>query len=119
MTAPGVGYAPTLARVESAASNNATVVKVGPGSISDVVVANANAAIRYMKFYDLARAPLPASDVPKLKLILAANGLQTIYAPANPPNFLVGIAYIIVTGATDTDNTAPAANEIAGAINFY
>lgn len=115
----GVGYAPTLARIQSLATNNATTVKATAGSVSDIVVANVNAAIRYLKLYDLGRAPLPASDTPAITLALAANGLQTVYAPENPPKFSNGISYVIVTGKADTDNTSVAADDICGAMNFY
>lgn len=117
--AVGVGYAPTFARIQSLGTNNATVVKSTAGSVSDIVVANGNAAIRYLKLYDLARAPLPASDTPLMTLTLAANGLQTVYSPPNPPKFSNGIAYIIVTGKADTDNTSVAADDICGGLNFY
>src|SRR4051812_21784160 len=117
--ATGVGYAPTFARIQSLATTNATVVKTTPGSVSDIVVANANAAIRYLKLYDLARVPLPATDTPYITLTMAANGLQTVYAPPNPPKFVNGISYVIVTGKADTDATAVAADDITGGMNFY
>ena len=119
MTAPGVGFAPTKARVQSAATTNLTVVKLGPGAISDIVVANNGAAVAYMRLYDLARLPVPASDVPFVTLILAANGFQTTYSPPNPPAFAAGLVYDITTGAADTDTTAPLANQVAGEINYY
>lgn len=118
MTAPGAGLAPTRARVQSAASVNATLVKAGPGSISDITVANNAGTVAYMRLYDLGRAPL-STDTPFETLILAANGVQTVYAPPNGCAFANGLAYDITTGAADTDQTATAANQVAGQINYY
>lgn len=121
MTAPGTGLAPTSARIASANSTNATVVKVGPGTITDINVTNDGAGattIAYFKIYDLARVPT-TSDTPKKVLVLAGTGVPVIYSPPGPPQHANGIAYTITGGRADSDATAVAANSIEGELNYY
>ena len=100
-------------RLISALSNNATVVKAGPGSIVSIVASNINAAIRYLKLYDKATTPAPASDNALLLCVIAlpANGSPVFIAPPSGLQFAAGISFVLVTGISDTDNTSVAASE--------
>jgi hypothetical protein len=97
----------------SAASNNATVVKATPGKVYRVQVGNNNAAIRYLKLYEKATAPAPASDTPVLRYVLPAASSQQI---AVDRHFAAGIAFVIVTGGADTNNDSTGATEVF--VNF-
>lgn len=110
----------TPAQVLSAASNNATSIKASAGTLYSLVVINTTATIYYLKFYDKASAPSPASDTP----------LQTIPIPANTAGagvavpipscgiaFPTGIALAIVGGIAANDNTN-AATGVAVSLSY-
>lgn len=100
-------------RAISAASNNATVVKAGPGSVLSIVASNINAAVRYLKLYDKATTPAPATDNALLHTVIAlpANGAPVSHIFPHGLQFATGISYALVTGITDTDNTSVAVSE--------
>ena len=93
----------------SAASNNATSVKATAGRLFRVQASNNNAAARYLKIYDKASAPAPASDVPVLRYMIPPAGVL----PSTPCDywFAAGLAYVVVTGAGDTNNDSTGASE--------
>lgn len=96
----------------SAATNNATVAKASYGGLHVVTGYNNNAAIRYLKFFDKATAPVPGTDTPFLTITLpptTAFGLNF-----DGLKFMNGIGYALVTGAGDADNTAVGAGDILG-----
>lgn len=96
----------------SAATNNATSGKVGEGFLSGFSGYNTNAAVRYLKFYDKASAPTVGTDVPVLTYALPPTTAFAI--PAFDYHFKLGLAYALVTGAADNDNTAVGAGDILG-----
>ena len=101
-------------KLTSAATNNAQSVKASAGYLHSIQAANINAGIRYLKLYNKASAPSPAADNALLVAVipLPANGLPVaVQFGDHPLEFTTGIAIAIVTGASDTDNTATAANE--------
>lgn len=97
----------------SAASNNATSVKASAGTVYDVQCFNTNASPRYLKFYDKATAPAPATDVPVKVIMMPGNASGAGATAAFPVgvNFANGIAIAIVTGIADNDNTAVGASD--------
>lgn len=105
----------------AAGSNDATSLKATPGTLWEVSGINISATTTcYLKFYDKATAPDPSVDTPVYVVPLASAGS----AVGKPEQFVwpeglrfkVGIAYAIVTGIADNDNTGvTAANvEISG-----
>ena len=98
------------ATVVSANTNNATVVKAGPGLLYGFSVNNINAAVRYLKFYDKASTPAPATDAEALVVAVPTVSSQTVMFPV-PLEFGVGISWALVTGIAANDNTAVAAAE--------
>lgn len=98
--------------VSSANSNNATIAKVGGGNLYGFDLVNAVASVRYLKFYDKATAPAPATDVPVLVFTLQASVPRTVLGLNF--RFINGISFILVTGNADTDNTAVGAADILG-----
>ncbi len=99
-----------LSRKVSLASINATVVVTGPGRLCQVIVGNANAAVRYLKFYDKASSPTLASDTPFLVIpIPPANAAPPINCDIP---FVQGLGFVMTTGGADTNTGAVAADEI-------
>ena len=100
----------------SAASNNATNVKAAAGKVYAfwAFATNATPATRYLKLYNKATTPAPASDTPFLRIPIpsATAGAGIALAFPNGIAFSTGIGYALVTGASDSDNTSVAASEI-------
>lgn len=107
-----VAFESTPYHLISAATNNATSLKASAGHLCYVIASNVNAAVRYLKFYNKATAPNPASDTPVLVVPLPpSSAFCSISFGENPVYFSTGIAFAIVTGIGDSDNTATAASE--------
>ena len=98
------------ATVVSANTNNATVVKASAGLLYGFSVNNINAAVRYLKFYNLAAAPAPATDAEALVVAVPTVSSQTVMFPV-PLEFSVGISWALVTGIAANDNTSVSATE--------
>jgi hypothetical protein len=102
----------------SAATNNATSVKATPGNVYTLSVVNTNVAARYLKLYNKASAPAPATDNALLMWVVQVpastvnGGYMTLDFGAQPLYFSTGIAYAMVTGASDTDNTSVGAGDL-------
>ncbi len=99
------------------ASNNATVAKASAGQVYGVVVGNVAGAVRYVKLYDKATTPAPASDTPKMVVPVPAGGVVTLTFDSGVA-FGTGIAYATVTGIAGNDNTSVAANDLVVTV-FY
>lgn len=107
--------AATPHRALSAASNNATSVKASAGWLHYLVLTNLNATTRYFKLYNKASSPAPATDNALLTLVVnipPSSLTPVIITFPNPVFFSTGIAYALVTGISDTDNTSVAASEL-------
>jgi len=94
----------------AANSNNATNLKATPGSLYSIEVFNLTATIYYLKFYNKASAPAPATDNALLVQVFpipANTAVGGIVMSLNTPKaFSTGISYAIVAGLADTDNTS-------------
>jgi hypothetical protein len=102
-------------------TTNATVVKAGPGVVTSLHVTNFNAAARYLRFYDTAKAPTAGVGTPVRKYGIPANsttGAGFALAPMLPMAFKVGIAFTLTTGVADTDATALTANDVVITIEY-
>lgn len=110
--------ASTLHFVNSAASINATSVKSSAGVVNELTVTNNGASPMYLKLYNKASAPAPATDVPVKVILVPAN--QTIPVSGGPfgIRFSTGIAYVLVTGSANTDTTAVTANQCTVSISY-
>lgn len=98
----------------SAASNNATVAKATGGNLTTVLGFNATAGVKYLKLYNKATAPAPATDAALLKLVIALPPTTAFAFNFAGIIFPDGISYALVTGAADADNTAVAAADVLG-----
>lgn len=101
----------------SAASNNATSVKASAGRVYAIIATNNGAAARYLKFYNKASAPSPASDTPVATYMLPAGGGLCRITDIGLV-FSTGIAYAIVAGIGVTNNTSISADEVAVNIEY-
>jgi hypothetical protein len=109
---------PVTFTLNSAATTNATSVATGSRVLFSITAFNANAAVRYLKLYNKATAPVPASDRPVIVVAIPATG--TVHLPMfMGSQFPLGIALLLVTGAADTDATAVAANDIKVALSYF
>lgn len=112
-----VGLAPrasgglSTARVIAAASLNPTVVKASPGQLYGWQMSNASAAVKFVKFYDKASAPVVGTDVPKLTIAIPA-GASLDREFVNGLAFAAGIAVATTGLVADTDVTILAANDV-------
>lgn len=109
---------PTQSFVNSAASTNATVVKASAGTVWNIVCTNANAAARYVKFYNVATSPTVGTTVPVFTVAIPASSTVNITGGANGIRFGTGISLAITTGIADSDTGAVAANEIKVATSY-
>jgi hypothetical protein len=110
----------TRARIQSAASTNATSVKASAGQVHCIYAANNAATIAFLKLYNKASAPTVGTDVPVVTIPLPANGGAVVIEMNVPDIYATGIAYSIhgATGAADSDATACAANQVTGMILY-
>lgn len=102
------------------ATTNATQVKRSAGVIVAIHAINVNAAVRYLKFYDMNTAPSAGVGAPVRRFGIPGNaaGAGFILQPIVPMRFLSGIAFTLVTGAADTDATATTANDVTLTIEY-
>lgn len=103
-------------RIHSLATTNATLVRAGVTTLGRISLYNLGTAFRFLKLYDKATAPNPATDVPIRVIPLPPDG--GFHAEFKPVNFAVGLGYVLVAGAADTDATAIAANEVTGELGY-
>lgn len=101
----------TQSRINSAATTNATLVKASAGNLYSLVMTNPSAAVKYVKFYNKATAPVVGTDVPVLTFAIpAASTVQ--FTPSVPYRFATGIGFGITGLGTDADVTAVAAGDV-------
>lgn len=101
-------------------TNNATLIKQGPGVVTAIHAINVNAAVRYLKLFDTKALPTVGNTVPVRRYGIpgATTGAGFVLAPAVPMRFSNGIALALVTGITDADNTAVTASDVVLTIEY-
>lgn len=107
----------TAAKVLSAATTNSTIVKASAGRVYGYSLSNTSASWRYVKFYNLATAPVVGTTVPLFQIAIPPNGNVDAHMP-HPLAFATGIGYAITAGAADLDATAIGASEVLGGVWF-
>lgn len=106
--------ATAVARLPSAAaSTNATLVKAAAATLYSLDCYNAAAAVRYLKLYNKATAPAPASDTPFRTIALKPADRTVIAFPAGLA-FSTGLGFALTVNAADTDATALTAADVVG-----
>lgn len=96
----------------TAASDNATSLKASAGQLYGVHVFNAAVYPIFVKIYNKASAPAPATDNALLvrRIGVQAGTQRDVEFPLGIACG-TGIAYAVVKGVSDTDDTAVAAND--------
>lgn len=107
---PGTSGGLTVAHTLAAASNNATSLKASAGQVYSYCVNNNTTYPLYLKFYNKATAPAPASDTPVIVFETQA-GVPLCRGTEQGYVFGTGIAWALVKGISDTDNTSVLASD--------
>lgn len=97
--------------VSAANSNNATSVKAAAAVVFHIRGYNAAASLRYLKLYNKASSPTVGTDVPFAVFVLKATDSFQFNWPEGLP-LDTGLAYGLVTGNADADNTSVTAADI-------
>lgn len=109
----------SISRLLSAATTNSTNAKASAGQVYGWYITNTNAAVRYVKLYNLSTAPTCGTSTPVITLAVpgatTGGGTNVSFGPGIA--FGTGIGYCATTGAADNDTGAVAANEII--INLF
>lgn len=98
----------------SANTNNASTIKTSAGLIYGYEIYNTNASVRYVKLYNKATNPAPASDNALLIRVIGVPpaGRASFHSINGLGGFTNGIALAAVTGISNTDNTSVGANDL-------
>jgi hypothetical protein len=108
----GTFTAPTASNINSAASTNLTSVKASAGTVYNMAIFNGGAGAAYVKLYNKASAPAPATDTPVLVIPVAAGAMIAVNFGVTGHRFGTGIALSITGAVGDTDTTAVAAGQV-------
>lgn len=105
-SADGQGYATKY--VSCTASTNATIVKAAPGKIFKIKAFNNGSVPVWLKLYNLATTPVPASSpvFDKYEIIAGSGGAGLLDDLTNGQAFDAGIGFAVTANFSDTDNTA-------------
>jgi hypothetical protein len=115
-TSGGLGTPNRL--VSAAAGNNATLVKATAGRIYKITGYSAATALRFLKLYNKATAPVVGTDTPVDTFALPASSSFDIDFGLLGRSFATGIGFGLSTGAADADTGALVAGDIL-AVNTY
>lgn len=107
---PGTSGGLTMSHLLLAATNNATSLKASAGQLYGASVYNNAAYPIYLKFYNKATAPAPATDTVVYEVPVQAGTERQVHSDEGLA-FATGIAYAVVKGISDTDNTSVAASD--------
>lgn len=104
----------------STADTNAVAIKAGGGTVHWIHATNVNAAVRYLKLYNLAVAPTVGTSVPTITIALqgGTTGTHTDIPIPLGLDFDVGIAMALTTEATDAGSTGVSASETVVNIGY-
>lgn len=118
---PSINNGYRIFRKLSANDTTGIVVKAGQSNLYAWHLSNANAGLpRFVKFYDSASAPVVASDTPKFSIMVPASttGAAVTFSCVHGIQFINGIGITITGLIADTDNSAPAVNEVVANLFF-
>jgi hypothetical protein len=110
---PG-GFTSINRLLSAAASTNATVVKNSFGRVYKIRGYNAAAAVRFLKIYNKATAPVPGTDTPVMTIALAPSSIYDLDLGAIGIYCSLGIGFALTVNAADTDTTALTAADVVG-----
>jgi hypothetical protein len=118
---PNMGPSSNSLLPSAAATINATVVKASAGRLYKIKGYNAAAAVRYIKFWNKATTPAPASDTALIMFAYPLKASDQFDIDLTPIGFAfsTGIGYTISTGSANADATAVTAADIVGLNVMY
>jgi hypothetical protein len=96
----------------SANTTNSTNVKASAGQLYGYTLSNANAAVRYVKFYNKATAPTCGTDTPVLTVLVPAGASVSRSFPVGAV-YGSGIGLCATTGLADNDTGAVGASDLS------
>lgn len=101
-------------RLISLATNNATVIKANASQLYGWYFTNVGDVPVFLKIYDKATTPDPATDTPILTLAIPGDpsGGGANQEMTNGIAFEDGLSFLLVANVADTDDTAVAADEV-------
>lgn len=108
----------TQFRLLSAAGINASVVKASAGRVYGYSIFNTSASAKYVKLYNKATAPVPASDTPLRTIMIPAGGIAAFHIGQGLGGFTNGIALVSTGAVADTDSTAVVANDLIIQVDY-
>jgi hypothetical protein len=107
----GNGFA-TRHHLISAATTNATLVKSSAAAVGVWVLTNTSAAMKFVKTFNKATAPIPGTDTPEQCYPIPAGQTVVIPVPVAGNRYATGLGYSITALAADNDTTAVAAGDV-------
>ena len=121
-SAPIVGGSTQYSLV-SAASTNATNIKATAGVVYSIQVFNNGSSLGYLKLYDKATTPAPATDNAVLKSTIiiphgSGAGAGVVVSLPVPKKFTSGIGFAITGAIATTDATSVAASQFVVNIDY-
>lgn len=106
--------------VSCTASTNATVVKAAPGKAYKIKAFNNGSVPVFLKLYNMATTPNPASDTvfDKYEIVSGIGGAGFVDDIDLGQEFSTGIAFAVTANFGDTDNTAIGAGVVSVSILY-
>ena len=101
-----------------AASTNATNVTTAATEIFSISAYNAAASVRFVKIYNKASSPTVGTDIPIAVLAIAPASFARLDW-AKGLYLSSGLSFGIVTGAANSNTTAPSANDVVSLTISY
>lgn len=98
------------------ATTNLTSAVSVPVDLYGIIATNTAAAVKFLKIYNKASAPVLASDIPVLTICIPAGQIANIQFEQGM-YLNLGLAYAITGADADNDATAVTAGDIKG-LNF-
>lgn len=106
-----------IAKILTAATTNATLVKSTAGRLYGYVLTNTTAATKFVRLYNLTTAPTVGTSVPVMVVAVPPN--NTVVAEMTiPVAFATGISYAVTGAFADLDATVVAAGDVVGALLY-
>lgn len=99
----------------AAATTNVTLVQGGPCVITSIHAIGLAAAAKFLKFYDMKKAPTAAGQgTPVRRYVIPSSttGAGFVHNPAVPIRFNNGIVFTITGASADNDTTVLAAGDV-------
>ncbi len=119
VSSPGPGAnTNSVAKILSAATTNATLLKSSAAALNGYSLANSGAGWAYVHIYNLTTAPTVGTSVPMVTIGIPPGGSVSLAPDPGVFGMSTGLSYAITGGAADTDATAVAANQVTGFITW-